>query len=393
MQKHSHSDVILPAFFLFSRLLLIMALPLEGLRGFGDFLHFYNLAALGWPFLDYWVEFPPLFPFISRLIYVLAGGRQHVYDYLLVLILSVAEAACIAVFLRLAKKINPDADWLRSSLVYTFILLGLAYGWWYFDPLAVLAMLLGLLWLLEGKDIQSGLALAAGTLIKLFPVMALVVVWRFRAARRAACVTVLTLGLTLLLYGILWLASPGMTVASVRSQASKGSWETVWALLDGNYQTGNFGPEIERLDPAHALITRGNPARLPSGLTLIPFALLGGWFFLKARITEARGVVSFLGFTWCLFLLWSPGFSPQWVLYLIPLCLLGLPEREGILMTVVLVLLSLLEWPVLLTRGYNWGLWLTIPARVLMLGLCAYQFWKWGVVYTMLNPSPSRRTT
>jgi hypothetical protein len=393
MQKNSRFDVTVPALFLVSRLVLIIALPLDGLRGFGDFLHFYHLAALGWPFLDYWVEFPPLFPFISRLIYLLAGGRQHVYDYLLVLILSVAEAACIAVFLRLAKKINPEADWFRCGVVYAFILVGLPYGWWYFDPLAVLAMLLGLLWLINGKDIHTGLALAAGTMVKLFPVMALAVVWRFRTARRAAWVTALTLGMTLMLYGTLWLASPRMTIASVRSQASKGSWETVWALLDGNYQTGNFGPEIERLDPEKALVARGNPARLPSGLTLILFALLGGWFFLKARITEATGVVSFLGFTWCLFLSWSPGFSPQWVLYLIPLCLLGLPEREGILMTVVLTLLSLLEWPVLLTRGYDWGLWITIPARTLMIGVCAYQFWNRGVVYTMLNPSPSRRTT
>jgi hypothetical protein len=275
-------------------------------------------------------------------------------------------------------------------MAYALLLLGLAYGWWYFDPLAVLAMLSGLLWLLEDKDSRAGLALAAGTLIKLFPVMALVVVWRIRTARRAARITGLTLGLTLIVYGILWLASPQMTLASVRSQASKGSWETVWALLDGNYQTGNFGPEIERLDPEKALIPRGNLPRLPSGLTLIPFAILGGWFFLKARITDARGAVSFLGFTWCLFLLWSPGFSPQWVLYLIPLCLLGLPYREGVLLAVVLVLLSLLEWPGLLSRGYSYGLWVTIPARTLVIGLGAYQFWTRGVVYTMLNPSLPR---
>jgi hypothetical protein len=198
--------------------------------------------------------------------------------------------------------------------------------------------------------------------------------------------------LTIIGYLALWLASPSMTIASLRSQGSKGSWETVWALVDGNYQTGNFGPEIERLDPAKALIPQGNPPRLPSGLTLIPFAILGVWIFFKTHITDARSAVSFLGFTWCLFLLWSPGFSPQWVLYLIPLCLLGLPDREGVLLAVILVLLCLLEWPGLLSRGYSWGLWVTIPVRTLMISLGAYQFWTRGVVYTMQNSSLPRST-
>jgi hypothetical protein len=392
MRTRLHIELTLPAVFLLGRLFLVIALPLEGLRGFGDFLHFYHLAALGWPFLDYWVEFPPVFPFVSRLIYLVAGGREHIYDYLLVLILSLAEAACIAVFLRLLKKVSPQAVRSPRGTVYAMMSLGLAYGWWYFDPLAVLAMLLGVLWLLEGKDIHAGLALAAGTLTKLFPVLALAVAWRIMPARRAAWVTTMTLGLTAAAYLGLWLASPGMTVASIRSQGAKGSWETVWALLDGNYQTGNFGPEIERLDPAKALVPQGAPPRVPSWITLIPFALTGGWFFLKARLTEARQAVSFLGFTWCLFLLWSPGFSPQWVLYLVPLCLLGLPEREGILLAVILVLLCLLEWPGLLSRGYNWGLWVTIPARTLIIGLGAYQFWRRGVVYTMQDPGLPRST-
>ena len=36
----------------------------------------------------------------------------------------------------------------------------------------------------------------------------------------------------------------------------------------------------------------------------------------------SRSAIAFLGVTWCLFLIWSPGYSPQWVLYLLPLILL-----------------------------------------------------------------------
>ena len=38
--------------FLAARAFLLISLPLEGLRGYGDFQHFFNLAKLGWPFLD-----------------------------------------------------------------------------------------------------------------------------------------------------------------------------------------------------------------------------------------------------------------------------------------------------------------------------------------------------
>jgi hypothetical protein len=75
-------------------------------------------------------------------------------------------------------------------------------------------------------------------------------------------------------------------------------------------------------------------------------------------------------------LLWSPGWSPQWVLYLLPIILLVLPEREALLLSLALVLINLLEWPLLLSRGYNWGLWLTIPGRALLLALLAVECWR-----------------
>ncbi|HQN43413.1 MAG TPA: hypothetical protein PLA25_04725 [Anaerolineaceae bacterium] len=64
-----------------ARLLMLLALPLEGLRGYGDFQHFFNLAAIpGWPYLDHWVEFPPIFPFLIELLYRISGAQQHTFD-------------------------------------------------------------------------------------------------------------------------------------------------------------------------------------------------------------------------------------------------------------------------------------------------------------------------
>ncbi len=369
----------LPYFFLLTRAILLLSLPLEGLRGYGDFIHFYRLAGMGWPFVDIWIEFPPIFPAVSALLYQFVGSRQHAYDYLLVVLLTLCDAANIAIFVRLFNRLHPSGNqWLRA-LVYTAILSGLAYGWWFFDPLAVLFMLLATLWFFERHDGRTGLALGLGALTKWFPILFLPVVWKVRPPRQAFRITIIALLMLIVVYGGLYILSPHMTSASLSAQASKGSWETVWALLDGNIQTGNFGPEIERYDPQAAFTLRGKPARIPSWLTLVPFVLVGGWLWWKANLKGQDGehqMLAFFGLTWCLFLLWSPGWSPQWVLYLLPLILLALPEREALLMALALVFINLLEWPLLLSRGYNWGLWLTIPVRTLLLVLLAVEFWR-----------------
>lgn len=365
---------LFPWLFVICRLALLIAQPLDGLRGFGDFVHFYRLAGMGIPYLDFWVEFPPVFPFFSLALYNLAGGVEHIYDYLLVIFLTLAQAISLAFFIRISEKIFDKNQAQRRIIFYSALLLVLAYGWWYFDPFAELAMMLGIYWTLEGRDGRAGLVIGIGTLTKLFPALLLPMIWRYRPARGALVASGISLGLVFGAYTGLSLLNPEMTSASIRSQASKGSWETIWALVDGNFQTGNFGPESERYTPETASLPRGNPLKLPSWLTLFPFLAIGFWAFRKAKLDNFRQGIAFLGFTWTLFLLWSPGWSPQWVLYLLPMIMLALPEREANLLTLGLVFINLLEWPVLLSRGYSLGLWLTIPLRTILLALMSILF-------------------
>jgi hypothetical protein len=358
------------------RLILFMAMPLEGLQGYGDLKHFFNLTQLGVPFFDFWVEFPPLFPFLSWALASFAGGQEHVYSGLLVMVLSLAQMGSLGLFIRFAGRLYSEEDGFRKGWVYFAVLVGLSYGWWYFDPLAVFFMLVGLGWVLEGRDVPAGLAIATGTLTKLFPILILPIIWRYRSRLSALKITVLSLGVTALVFGILYAASPEMTSASLRSQVNKGSWETVWALVDGNFHTGNFGPESQRYDPKAVVLAQGFSAKIPPWVTLIIFGALGAWFFRKWKSENEGQAVAFLGLTWVVFLLWSPGYSPQWTLYLLPLILLALPEQEAFLMAVTLVFLNLLEWPVLLSRGYFAGLWLTVPLRTILLILLMIAFWR-----------------
>jgi hypothetical protein len=165
-----------------------------------------------------------------------------------------------------------------------------------------------------------------------------------------------------------------MTSASIQAQGAKGSWETIWALLDGNLSTGNFPPDVVRTDPGTLDLISDRDGRIDPRITFMVFGGFGLWLFGLASGKDPRAAVGFLGVTWVVFLLWSPGFSPQWVLYLLPSVFLVLPERQAILMAVVLVLINLLEWPVLLSRGYFSSLWFLIPIRTLILALLGVAF-------------------
>jgi hypothetical protein len=351
--------------FILARLMLFLALPQEALKGYGDFRHFFNLAALpGWPYFSYWSEFPPLFSFLNALLFRISGGQEHVYIYLLVFGLTAADVGTLYTFIRLVRKMynNEGEEIGLRSLYYLVFLVALAYGWWYFDPLAVFAMLVGIYFVLDRKNIQAGFAFGLGFLIKFFPILGIGLIWRSMTLKRAFQMAGIAIGLSATVYALLFWFSPKFTSASLISQGSKGSWETVWALIDGNYRTGLFGAEIERLEANSAGQSMGLPARIPTWLKLIGFGLIGLWGLLRSNPADDRQRTAIVGWCWCLFLLWSPGWSPQWVLYILPLILMVFPQQRAILLASVLVLVNLLEWPILLSRGLFW----TLPVTVLL---------------------------
>lgn len=373
----SNAPLVLIGLLVLSRFVLALTLPLAGLHGYGDLPWFYAVAALdGLPFLQTWAEFPPVFPFLSELIYRLVGGAEYAYTYAVLLVLTLADAGNLWQFWRLSKRLHPSQNALARFAGYFLILLVLPYCWWYFDPLAVFFLLLGLNNLLDNKSIRAGLALGIGALVKFFPAIALVFAWRLLPPRRAAAVTIVAMGVVAIIYGGLWLASPEFTRASLASQGSKGSWETFWALVDGNYNTGLFGTLEERYDPAAAYTRQYNPPVIPPAAVLAVVGAVGLAGFFRAAKDGGMPGIALVGFAWCLFFLWSPGWSPQWVMYLLPLILLVFPTRIAALLAIVLIMVNIAEWPVALTHGRPDVLTMTILLRTILLMLMAGLFYR-----------------
>lgn len=365
-----HWPGILAGVFLLARFISLASMPFEGLHQYGDFVHYFAISSLpGLPFINYWSEYPPFFPFLQKLINHISGGREHVFTYLFVFIFLLADTANLLLFYRLARRFLPANQALLRAGGYLLALAVFPYSWWYFDPIAVFWTLLSLNLILERRWLSGGAAVGMGIAIKFFPGLALAAAWRSATWKQLLGMVTVSLLPLFLSYSLLWVTSPEHTLASMGSQAGKGSWETVWALLDGNIHTGVFGPVEERLDPGAANRLLGNPAVVPPLVSLVFFAGIGLIGLLRVERADELQAISLVGFAWTLFLLWSPGWSPQWALYLLPLILLTLPLRLAVLFAATLVMTSLLEWPVLLSRGLFQFLWAPIIIRTLILAI------------------------
>ncbi len=362
------------------RFLTIAALPIDAILGYGDYIHFFNLAEFsssgaGLPWLGHWVEFPPLFPFFSLGIHSLAGGSLHVYAYLLALAMLAFDLGNLWLVASISKKLW---DLRRAEMIawaYMGFLAIPAFGWWTFDPMAVFFMLLAVFAFNQSRPTLSGVAAGLGALVKVFPLLPLVLFWRFRPSRDTLISSGLAVAIVAASLAPFFLAEPEMASASLRSQASKGSWETVWALIDGNDQTGAFGALDERLDIHAASEPRGEPASVPTWIPALVALGIGVWAAVRARDDDLRAQAALLGLLICLVFLASPGWSPQWLAYLIPVILLSLAMRRAALFSFSLALVALLEWPILLSRGRFDLLALPVLLRTLIMIMLAIELW------------------
>lgn len=382
-RQSTNFKLLLPALFIASRFIMLMGFSLDGLKGYGDYWSYLPIARLGFPYIDLWVEYPPVFPIISHILESFSTSA-HSYEYMLFIFFSLVQIFNIYIFVMISQKLNFSE--IRLAIVgfsYTVLSIILPYTWWTFDVLCLLMILTAILFFLQRKFIWSGAAVGFGILVKLFPVILYILPIKYNSRRRSLSFYSTALLVPIIVYGAFIYLSPAYTKASIVSQYAKGSWESVWALVDGNMATGNFSEMIDRQDAETAYISTGNPAKISPLLTLPLFMLIGFFSIRKLSQDPQISIIPLIGLINCIFYLWSPGWSPQWVIYLLPLLLLGLPVNTALLSALTFISINLLEWPVLLSRGRFDLLWLTISIRTLLFVLFAFVFYLNGIQPTM----------
>lgn len=353
----------------------------RGVGAQGDRYYHYLLAEMTsdglWPFVDWWSEFPPVWYWLTTTIYQLQGENVNYsgWSMALGLVILLFEVGNLILLKQIATRVYGDLTGITLAWVYALSIAPIVFMFWNFENIVAFFLLLGVWWLIQAKDTRSAVVTAVGALTKFTPALLLGAVFRFRDWRSAVRFTAIALGIFVIVYGLLYInnsandGDPDMVTSSLTAQFGKASYQTVWALLDGNYTTGNFGTVESHLDAGAAGELYGNEPVIPSFVRLAVAGAIGLFVFLSARRLDDRGLVAFVTITVLIFFLQAQGWSPQWMAQIIPLVLLSFPTKNGVLITVVLSMAVFVEYPVLFIRTGDTGGEITGPLMLPFAGM------------------------
>ncbi len=348
-----------------------------------DFLHYFLLAKQAdqglLPFIHYWMEYPPIFPWLSTGVYLLSAsvatgwGIELLYYTIIGLILVAAEAGVFVLIYKLSCLL-----WQSPAPTHSLLIYGLFFVPYYlwsgsFDTLPAFLLLAGLWLLLTGFTRTSAVVVAVGFCTKLFPIALLPIAFCTIAGWQKKFAYLFTFSLTAAaLFLPLILIGPEMMLASLHVLLSRPPWETVWALVQGTYGPGYVGPLAERTNPNYwTWSVQPDPENWwMTGMFAVLF-LAFCWKFWNTR--DRYKVVAGAGFVLSFLMLTAQGYSPQYLIWLAPLIAVLFPNRFGIAYLVVFGLANLIEAP--LYFGFfptqHWLLFLAVAMRTACLGVVA----------------------
>jgi len=410
--------LLLALFVAFRGLTMLLLRPGGFIRDWSDFDTYFGIAALSdyslYPFLDFWLEWPPLVPWLAVGAYKLSLLLPPWPDdprlwFILILgsVFVLFEIGNFILIYRLARRLFPSPAsvsrvlWLYAGLFPpVYAMLG------FFDAVALFFMLLTLDLLLEDRRFSSAVAVGAGFMVKIFPVIMLPVALRrlwhqHRHDNREAGIEAglygVVFGLTVLvLLAPFLLSGPEWLLASARSILNRSSWETVWAVAEGYH---GFGLVLgDRLNPAETAFAV-HESSLPWPLITLAFAGIYAYLFTRpADYSRPRPLLAFAGLTVAIVMLYNKGYSPQFLVYLLPFIVLLFPNARGLIYALIFTGLNVLEQPIyfVLLPNSTWLLTLIVISRfglTIIVGLeFALLLWpvedRWPVVAGVRRRAP-----
>jgi uncharacterized membrane protein len=298
------------------------------------------------PYRDFFMEYPPgaLVAFVPADV----AGRAHYNAAFKVLMALCGGAALVLVALVLLRLGATTGRLWAAVLLVALSPIALGpislntYDAW---PAALtIAALLGLL---TGRDVAAGALLGLGFAAKVYPIvllpLALIWTWRLRGRRRAAAAALAFAAAALLVVVPFLALAPHGLLESFRAQAARGvQIESLGAqLLVAVDHAGLYTVHVaHHTRGAVTYDVRGTPARVVgavSSVLQVAAAALVAWVYARGRDDPQRLAVAFAGAV-AGFLAFTRFFSPQYLVWLIPLVAVVDSVLGYLLLVVALVL-------------------------------------------------------
>jgi hypothetical protein len=386
LRPHREFIAILVLFVVFRLTAVVVFKPGGYLGEMSDFGYYRLLLSFTnqgyYPLIDFWVEYPPIFPWLMVGLYRLsllipAWTQAGTWFYLLLSgFLTLVEAGNLILIYALARRLFNRERAVRLAWIYTALLIPVLALFVGFDSLALFFLLLAVLLTLGRHPVGTGVAAGLGFMTKLLPIVAIPAAWQHMKEWRQRIVLGVATLLSMLLVALPFLVTgPAYLFQSLKSPVIRSTWETVWALIDGYYSYGVAGG-VDRFDPAMAGAAQ-HPTRLPWAIITVGFLL----FYLalytrKVDWSDGRRVVAFTALTQNLLTLYFKGYSPQFLIMLLPFVLLLIPGWRGIAYALLLSVINLVEYPVyfVVLPDEHWVLTGTILLRTLILIVLSVEY-------------------
>jgi uncharacterized membrane protein len=346
---------------------------------------FVRLSDRGYyPYLHYWMEYPPLLSWLAIAAYRLShlfpvwNHPWLWYNLSMGAFLLPFEVGNLVLVYLVALKAYDRPTAVRCAVFYASLFVPLFTLLSWYDSFPLFFLLLGLYLIILGRPILAGLATGAGFMAKLIPILLLPAGWQgVQPPRRKSVLYVAAAAATILVIALPFLIlRADLFVASFTNMISRTSWETVWALLEGNYTGGSVTPLNQRFDPSTAS-QLDQPSSLPWLVITVAFALLYLFIYTR-RISwqQPKRILAFTGLTINLFMLYSKGYSPQFLVYILPFVVLLLPNLKGIAYALLLSGINFLEWPVaqIVLPDQQWLFAIAVLLRTLLWAALAFEY-------------------
>lgn len=336
-----------------------------------------------YPVIHYWMEYPPLFPWLAVIIYRLSlllpawRDPQLWFNLLLGGTLLLFEIGNFVLIYALASILKGRQMAVRCCWLYAALFFPVMTLLFWFENYPLFFLLLGVYMIVTRRPIRGGIAAGVGFMIKFLPALVAPVAVRVfpkmsqrMAYAAAAFVAVVLISLPFLLLNAPFFLTPFLHLGSI------GSWETIWALLDGNLAGGETTPLESRFDLATVTSTY-HPTWFPYPLVVLAFVAV--FLVLYTRHIDWQDnlvVVAFSGLTINLFLLFSKGYSPQWIINVLPFIILLLPNLRGVTYSLLLMGANVVEFPValVLLAQHPWLFVVAVVLRTALLVMVTVEF-------------------